>query len=39
MNAITKTATVAARSARPVAKNGQQRGIVDYMTKYPDKVC
>ena len=38
MNALTKSAAVAARSARPVAQRGQKRNIVDWMTNYPDKV-
>lgn len=35
MNALAKTVTTAARSA-PVS--GQRRGIVSWMTNYPDKV-
>merc|ERR1719223_903739 len=38
MNVITKTATVASRSARPVVQREQRRGIVNWMTNYPDKV-
>ena len=36
---ISRTAAVsAARAARPVAQSQQKRGIVDYLTKYPDTV-
>ena len=39
MNAITKSAAIVTRSARPLAQKGQKRNIVDWMTNYPDKVC
>jgi hypothetical protein len=40
MNAIArKSAAITARSIRAPTQQQQKRGIVDWMTKYPDKVC
>jgi len=38
MIAARNAAAVGVRAARPIAQKQQKRGIIDYMTNYPDKV-